>query len=63
MYAWILSVEEDVMEKLFRSLEESLLNHTRSAQVAFHFYELLGEAGYDDEEIAEIASALEDIVS
>lgn len=51
------------MDELLRAIEESLLNHGRPVQVAFHFYELLSEAGYDDEYIQEVASALEDIVS
>jgi hypothetical protein len=45
------------------SLQEALLNHGRPTAVSFHIYEILCEAGYDDEEIAEVASALEDIVS
>jgi uncharacterized protein YpiB (UPF0302 family) len=51
------------MDDLLRAVEESLLNHNRPIQVAFHFYELLSKAGYDDEYIQEVASALEDIVS
>jgi hypothetical protein len=51
------------MEALLQQLEESLLTHGRPALVAFHFYEILSKAGYDDEEIADVASALEDIVS
>lgn len=45
------------------ALQETLLNHGRPSAVAFHIYEMLSEAGYDDEEITEVASALEDIVS
>lgn len=44
-------------------LQESLSNHGKPALIAFQFYKLLIGAGYDDEEIVEIASALEDIVS
>lgn len=51
------------MEELLRAIEESLLNHSRPVQVAFHLYELLSEAGYDDEYIQEVANALEDIVA
>jgi hypothetical protein len=51
------------MDELLKALEESLLNHSRPVQVAFHFYELLSVAGYDDEYISEVAAALEDIVS
>jgi hypothetical protein len=51
------------MTELLKALEESLLNHSRPAQVAFHIYELLCGAGYDDEYIEEVAAALEDIVS
>lgn len=51
------------MDELFRVIEESLLNHGRPSQIAFYLYELLSESGYSDEEIQEVASALEDIVS
>ena len=51
------------MDKLLKTLEEALLNHNRPSQVAFQFYELLSEAGCDDEYIQEVAVALEDIVS
>lgn len=44
-------------------LQEALLDHGRPNALAFHIYEMLSEAGYDDEEISEVASALEDIVS
>ncbi len=45
------------------ALQESISNHDKPALIAFQFYKLLSEAGYDDEEIVEVASALEDIVS
>ena len=51
------------MDLYLDAIEEDLLNHSRPIQVAFHIYELLSEAGYDDEYIHEVASALEDIVS
>lgn len=44
-------------------LREALLDHGRPNALAFHIYEILHEAGYDDEEISEVASALEDIVN
>ena len=50
------------MEKLLNALEESLLNNSRPVQVAFNIYEILSEAGCDDEYIHEVAEALEDIV-
>ena len=50
------------MDSLFEQLKESLLNHGRPKAVAFHIYELLSEAGYDDEQIGEVSSALMDIV-
>jgi hypothetical protein len=51
------------MDELLHTLEEALLNTSRPVQVAFHFYELLNRAGYDDEYIQEVAAALEDIVA
>lgn len=51
------------MNELLEAIEEALLNNSRPSQVAFHFYELLSTAGYDDEYISEVATALEDIVS
>lgn len=50
------------METLLQQLEESLLNHGRPIQMAFHLYEILSEAGYSDELILETAEALADIV-
>lgn len=51
------------MEALLNQLQESLLTHGRPVQIAFHIYEILSEAGYDDELIEEISSALTDIVA
>ena len=51
------------MNELLSALEASLLNHNRPVQVAFNLYEILSDAGYDDEYIQEVAAALEDIVS
>jgi len=51
------------MDDLLHAIEEALLNHSRPTQVAFHIFELLSSAGYDDEYISEVASALDDIVS
>jgi hypothetical protein len=42
---------------------ESLQQHGRPSQIAFTLYELLTAADYSDEEILEVAHALEDIVS
>ena len=50
------------MERLLQQLHESLLTQARPVQVAFHIYEILSEAGYDDELIEEVSSALSDIV-
>jgi hypothetical protein len=50
------------VETLLQQLEETLLNHGRPVQVAFHLYEILSEAGYSDELILETAEALADIV-
>ena len=51
------------MEILLQQLHESLLTHGRPVQIAFHMYEILSEAGYNDELIEEVASALSDIVA
>jgi alkylhydroperoxidase/carboxymuconolactone decarboxylase family protein YurZ len=42
---------------------ESLRQHGRPSQIAFMVYELLTANDYTDEEILEVAAALEDIVS
>ena len=41
------------METLLQQLQESLLSHCRPVQVAFHLYEILSEAGYEDDMINE----------
>jgi hypothetical protein len=51
------------MDDLLQTIEEALLTNSRPVQVVFHFYELLSEAGYDDEYIHEVATSLEDIVA
>ncbi|MDD2851890.1 MAG: hypothetical protein PHY09_08325 [Desulfuromonadaceae bacterium] len=51
------------METLLQQLQESLLTHSRPAQVAFHLYEILSEACYDDKLIKEVSEALSDIVA
>ena len=51
------------MEALLQQLHESLLTHGRPVQVAFHIYEILSEAGYNDELISEVSEALADIVA
>jgi hypothetical protein len=52
-----------MIEPLLSELEESLSVHDRTVKIGFMLYELLSKAGYDDEEIAEVAQAMEDIVS
>jgi hypothetical protein len=52
-----------LIEPLLGEIAESLGVHDRTVKIGFMLYELLNKAGYDDEEIAEIASAMEDIVS
>ncbi len=39
-------------ETLLQQLQKSLLAHCRPVQIAFHFYEILSEAGYDDDLIS-----------
>jgi hypothetical protein len=51
------------LEKLLEQLQELLLNHGRPTAVAFQVYELLSEAGYDDELVEEVSAALADIVA
>ncbi|MDD2273350.1 MAG: hypothetical protein PHP95_16255 [Desulfuromonadaceae bacterium] len=51
------------MEILLHQLQESLLAHGRPAQIAFHIFEILSEAGYNDELIEEVSAALTDIVA
>ncbi len=51
------------MDTLLQQLQETLLTHGRPVQVAFHLYEILCNAGYDDDSIAEVAEALADIVT
>ncbi len=55
--------KELILETLLQQLQESLLTHCRPVQVAFHMYEILSEAGYDDEMIGEVSDALADIVA
>ncbi len=55
--------KESIMETLLQQLQESLLNHARPVQVAFHLYEILSEAGFDDDLITEVSEALTDIVA
>jgi len=52
-----------MIEPILSELEESLAMHDRTVKIAFMFYELLSTSGYDDSEIAEVAHAMEDIVS
>jgi len=52
-----------LIEPLLSELEESLEIHDRPIKIGFMLYELLSKAGYDDEGIAMVASAMDDIVS
>lgn len=52
-----------MLEPLLGELAESLNAHDRTVKVAFMLYEILNKSGYDDEEIAEVANAMVDIVS
>lgn len=52
-----------MIEPLLGEIAESLSVHDRTVKVGFMFYELLSKAGYDDEEIHEVADAMIDIVS
>jgi len=52
-----------MIEPMLSELEESLAVHDRTTKIGFMIYELLSKAGYDDEEIAEVGSAIMDIVS
>ena len=51
------------METQLLQLQESLLTHARPVNIAFHMYEILSEAGFDDEQIHEVSEALADIVA
>jgi hypothetical protein len=50
-------------EPSLQGVAESLRVHGRPSQIAFTLYELLAGTDYSDEEILEVAAALEDIVS
>jgi hypothetical protein len=52
-----------MIEPLLGELAEALDSHDRTVKVGFMFYELLNKAGYDDEEISEVANAMIDIVN
>jgi len=52
-----------MIEPLLGELAESLSVHDRTVKIGFMLYELLSTAGYDDEEILEVANAMVDIVS
>ena len=51
------------METLLQQLQESLFTHGRPVQIAFHIFEILSKAGYNDELIEEVSAALADIVT
>lgn len=50
-------------EATFLGVTEALQVHARPGQIAFMFYELLTASDYSDEEILEVATALENIVN
>ena len=52
-----------MIEPLLGEIAESLSVHDRTVKIGFMLYELLSKAGYDDEEILEVANAMVDIVS
>ena len=52
-----------MIEPLLGDIEESLSVHDRTVKIGFMIYELLAKAGYDDDEIHEVATAMIDIVS
>jgi hypothetical protein len=52
-----------MLEPLLGELAESLTVHDRTVKIGFMLYELMNKAGYDDDEIAEVANAIVDIVS
>lgn len=56
-------LKELILETLLQQLQESLLTDCRPVQVAFHLYEILSAAGYDDDMISEVSDALVDIVA
>jgi hypothetical protein len=51
-----------MIEPILSDLEESLTVHDRTVKIGFMIYELLSTAGYDDDEIVEVGSAILDIV-
>jgi hypothetical protein len=53
----------NMIEPLLSELAESLSVHDRTVKIGFMIYELLNNAGYDDEEIHDVATAIVDIVS
>jgi hypothetical protein len=52
-----------LIEPLLGEIAESLGVHDRTVKVGFMLYELLSKAGYDDDEIHEVADAMIDIVN
>lgn len=52
-----------MLEPLLGEIAESLSVHDRTVKIGFMLYELLNKAGYDDEEIHEVADTMVDIVS
>lgn len=51
------------LEPFLNELEEALSTHERTVKIGFMLYELLTKAGYDDDQIHEVADAMVDIVS
>lgn len=52
-----------MIEPLLGEIAESLGVHDRTVKIGFMLYELLSKAGYEDEEILEVANSMVDIVS
>jgi hypothetical protein len=50
-------------EEQVTALAEALSSHERTVKLGFMIYEILSAAGYEDEDIHEIADSMIDIVS
>jgi len=46
-----------LIEPLLGEITESISVHDRTVKIGFMLYELLHKAGYDDEEISEVANS------
>jgi len=58
-----MKVDSKTIESLLSELKESLEAHGRTVKIYFMLYKLRNKAGYNDEEIAVVAQAMDDIVS